>query len=237
METRFQTSFIPRKPLVPASSSMSPAPHHHTISGLFVSIATALLVISLLSVVGAYLWKSYLTSAQASYRTELTAREQQFNVQLIQQLESASVQINLAKQVLADHVAASQVFPIIGDLTAENVRFMSLDFTGPATPQGDSKITLSGSGQSLSAVAFQSDVLGMLSQYGLSNIVKNPILSDPAQNEDGSVGFNFSATVDPSALTYEKVAANAAGQTQSATGTSTLPSSAASVPSNPPSNK
>jgi hypothetical protein len=63
---------------------------------------------------------------------------------------------------------------------------------------------MQGYGSSLSAVAFQSDVLNQLEQYGLRKIIRNPILSDPALDANGTVSFNFSATIDPAALSYMK---------------------------------
>ncbi len=63
---------------------------------------------------------------------------------------------------------------------------------------------MKGYGSSFSAVAFQSDVLGKLVDYGLRGIVKNPILSDPSLDVNNSVSFGFTATIDPSTLSYEK---------------------------------
>jgi hypothetical protein len=186
-------------------------------------IAMVMFVVSLLAVGGAYLWQSYLYSAQTTYQTELATREKQFNLDLIQQLQDQSAKIDLARRVLAGHIAASQVFSIIGALTAEHVRFTSLDFTAPASAGADAKITLSGYGASLSTVAFQSDVLGTLGQYGLRNIVKNPILSNPALDANGTVAFSLSASVDPSALSYEKGAAGSAGGSSAASSTLSNP--------------
>jgi len=187
------------------------------------SIAMVMFVVSLLAVGGAYLWKSYLSSAQTTYRTELATREKQFNLDLIQQLQDQSEKLNLAKRVLYGHIAASQIFSIIGALTAEHVRFTSLDFTAPGPAATDAKIALSGYGASLSTVAFQSDVLGTLGQYGLRNIVKNPILSNPALDANGTVAFSLSASVDPSALSYEKGTASPAGRSASASSTLSNP--------------
>jgi len=217
METRFQTSFIPKRPLsVPGSPSARPS-SHHSLGGIFMTIAVVIFILSLVSVGGAYLWKGYLTSAQASYRSDLANREKQFKPELIQQLEQQSMKINLAKQVLAGHIAASQVFSVIGALTAERVRFLSLDFNSPTTPGTGAKVSLTGYGQSLSTVAFQSDVLNTLSQYGLSNIVKNPMLSNPALNGDGTVAFSLSATIDPSVLSYQKYVTGSVASSSSST--------------------
>ena len=219
METRFQTSFIPKKPIT-SSASLVAAPRGSHVGGLFMTIAMALLVCSLLSVGGAYLWESYMQSQQTQLKNELAAREQQFDLSLIEDLQTESAQITLARQVLGQHIAVSQIFPIIQDMTDEHVRFLSLDLTTPATPGDMVKLTLAGYGQSLSTVAFQSDVLGRLEQYGLHDLIRNPILSNPSIGADGSVSFSLSATMDPSSLSYEKEVTGG-GAIQSAASAST----------------
>jgi hypothetical protein len=63
---------------------------------------------------------------------------------------------------------------------------------------------MKGYGRNFSSVAFQSDVLGQLEQYGLRNIVKNPILSDPSLDTGGTVSFGFTATLNPASLSYRQ---------------------------------
>jgi len=243
METKFQTSFIPKKPAASAIGNVSSVSHKHTTS-IFMTIATLLFIVSLAGAGGAYAYKQYLLSAQDTYKQDLATREQQFNTDLIQQLKAENVKIDLAHQILNSHIALSQIFDIIGRMTIETVRFLSLDVTVPSVPTPGSaqsattdgvKISLQGYGTSFSAVAFQSDVLGQLDQYGLRNIVKNPIISSPALGTNGTVAFGFSAVVDPSSLSYENMiapsvsssASSASGQNQ-ATSSSTSASGARS---------
>lgn len=207
METKFQTSFIPKKPIAPTIGGGSmgvPSMTHHHSTSLFMSIAVLIFIISLGSVGGSFLLKSYLLSQQESYREELAVREKQFNSDLIEELKRQNVKIDIAEQLLRGHLAMSQIFDIIGRLTIENVRFLSLDVTIPQNQTEDLKVSLRGYGTSFSAVAFQSDVLGQLEQYGLRKIVKNPIISDPSLDQNGTVAFGFTASVDTSSLTYEK---------------------------------
>lgn len=168
------------------------------------TIATVLFILALASAGGAYAYKQYLISAQDTYKKDLATREQQFNIDLIEQLKGENVKIDLARQLLSNHLALSQIFDIIGRLTAENVRFMSMDLSVPKAVNDGVKISLQGYGTSFSAVAFQSDVLNQLDQYGLRRVVKNPILSNPALGSNGAVSFGFAATVDPGSLSYEK---------------------------------
>ncbi len=229
METKFQTSFIPKRPSVIPSPSGMPESNLASRVNAAASAGRSILMIiaivvfgaSILSAAGAYLWKEYLISAQNTYKQQLSVREQQFNIDLISQLKEESIKLSTAKQLLANHLALSQIFSIVARLTAENVRFLSMDITAPKSPGGDLSLTLSGYGKDFSAVAFQSDVLGQLDQYGLRKIVKNPIISNPALNQSGTVAFGFTASIDPSSLSYaNKLAASAA---PSANASSTTP--------------
>lgn len=220
METKFQTSFIPKKPLpMPAIGGLSTPPaKHHATSSFFMGIAVILFILSLAAVGGVYAWKQVLISQQAGYQADLAAREKQFNTDLISQLKEVNVKIDMAKQLLQNHLAISQIFGIIGRITIDNVRFVSMDLSAPDTSGGDLSVKLSGYGSSLAAVAFQSDVLNQLEQYGLRKVVKNPIISDPSLDSSGTVSFGFTASIDPSSLSYEaSVTAPADGSTAATT--------------------
>jgi len=204
METKFQTSFIPKKPLPSVANGLTPQPAKHKGTGsFFLGIAVILFVLSLASVGGVYAWKQVLLSEQTGYQADLAQREKQFNTDLISQLKETNVKIDMAKQLLQTHMAISEIFKLIGRITIENVRFLSMDLAAPDKSGGDLKISLTGYGTSLSAVAFQSKVFNQLEQYGLRNIIKNPILSNPSLDSSGTVSFGFTASVDPSSLSYE----------------------------------
>ncbi|MEN9913193.1 MAG: hypothetical protein RLY66_601 [Candidatus Parcubacteria bacterium] len=180
----------------------TPAPRRHT-SSLFMSIASLLFIASIVAAGGIYFWKSALESSQQSYKSQLVEREKLFNVDLIEELKRQNVKIDLAKNLVANHIAMSQIFDVIGRLTIEKVRFLSMDVSAGTAAEGI-KIALKGYGVNFRVVAYQSDVLGQLEQYGLRKIIKNPILSDPSLDSSGMVSFGFSATVDPSNLSYAK---------------------------------
>ena len=204
METKFQTSFIPKKPLISPNVMMQRAPRR--IVSLFLMFAVIVFIISLAGLGGAYLWKGYLTSSQVNFKQQLADREKLFDINLITQLKQANVQIDTAKQILNNHVAMSQVFDIISNFTIVSSRFLSMDLTTKDTQSNSNgvKISMKGYGKDLSSVAFQSDVLGKLEDIGLRDIVKNPILSDPTKDKDGKVTFGFSATFEPSGLSYKR---------------------------------
>lgn len=210
METKFQTSFIPKKPLLPVgggasmgiSGAMAPQRKPRKSNSLFLDLAVLVFIISLAAGGGAYGWKSVSLSRQGTLQDQLAERQKQFNPDLIEELKRVNVKIDAGNQILRSHLALSNIFDIIGRLTIDRVRFTGLDLTAPEDGSGDIKISMRGYGAGLSAVAYQSDVLGQLEQYGLRKIVKNPIISNPSLGENGLVSFDFSASIDPMSLNY-----------------------------------
>lgn len=188
--------------MMPVGGLSTPAPRR-TVS-FFMIAAVLLFVVSIGSAGGMYFWKSYLESSQLKYKDQLAQREKQFNPDLIEELKRQNVKIDLGKQLISNHIAMSQIFDIVGRLTIESVRFMSMDVSMGASKEDGIKVGMKGFGTNLSAVAWQSDVLGQLEKYNLRKVVKNPILSDPALDSNGLVSFSFAASVDPSNLSYEK---------------------------------
>ena len=206
METKFQTSFIPKKPIISvggAGTNFAPAPRsRHVTVSIFFNIGLLLFIVSLGLALGVYAWKSVTLSSQENLKQQLAERQKQFNPDLIEELKRVNVKIDVARKLMENHLALSNIFGVISRLTTERVRFSSLDLSAPGAQSNDIKVTMKGVGADLSAVAFQSDVLGQLDQYGLRKIVKNPILSDPTLETSGVVSFGFSASIDPSTLSY-----------------------------------
>ena len=202
METKFQTSFIPKKPMISSGLTVARTPKKGV--SLFMIFGVLIFLLSLGAVGATYAWKQYLVNQQDSYKQQLADRQKQFNTDLIEQLKQVNVQIDLATQLLNNHLALSQVFDIIGHFTTASSRFTSLDVSAPTNQSSGVTINMNGYGKNFETVAFQSDVLGQLQQYGLRKLVKNPILSNPSLAADGSVSFGFTATLDAPTLSYKQ---------------------------------
>ncbi|MFA6459233.1 MAG: hypothetical protein WCV79_02445 [Candidatus Paceibacterota bacterium] len=226
METKFQSSFIPKKPLpsvgmqgVNTGVPTKLRPVHTT--SLLLNIAILIFIVSIGSGAVVYAWKVVLENNLTGYKQELEDKQKQFNPDLINQLKVVNIKIDNAKHLLAKHMAVSTVFDVVSRMTSENIRFLSMEVTTPmaaTTQNGGSQvgsnspsnisITLSGQGLSLSAVAFQAQILAELDKYNLKDIVKNPVLSDPSIEADGSVLFKMSQEIDPSTVIYMKGASS-----------------------------
>jgi len=203
METKFQTSFIPKKPIIPAAGPAIAKTHHST--SFLLTFSIVLFIISLAGAGGAFAWKRVLESTQERYKKQLAKKEEQFRVDDIERLKTVNIKIDLGQDLLKKHLALSAIFDIISRMTIENVRFADMELSAFQADSSDIKISMKGQGSNLSAVAFQSSVLGELEKYGLRNVIKNPILSNPTLDTGGSVSFGFTASIDPSKILYEKI--------------------------------
>lgn len=215
METKFQTSFIPKKPFVAEESV-----HVRSSTSIIMVIGVVLFIASIAAAGFTLVAKSLLLKTQEDSKVNLAKSEERFNLPLIEELKNANLKIDLANQLLKNHVAVSEALSIVSGLTAERVRFSSFDFsagssdlTNPAASQAAVsskpgavvyKIKMKGIADSFNSVAFQSDVMGNSQKYGTNKVLKNPVLSDLTVDANGNINFNFAADVMLSDISYEK---------------------------------
>lgn len=201
MDTKFQTSFIPKKPILSEQTII----RHSAGTSVFMFVSIIVFVVSVGSAGLSVVWKNILMKQQDGYRVELKKAEKKFDVALIEKLKKANTKIDLTNKLLKKHIAATEAFSIISQLTSDGVRFKSFEFSSSPDSNDDVKLTLIGEGVSLSAIAWQSDVLGQSTSYGTNKLLKNPILSDLILDTSGSVGFSLSASLSPDEIFYEKL--------------------------------
>ena len=189
----------------PAGGLAPQAPHRMTSAGgssIFTMVAMFLFIVSLLSVGGAYFAKYYFSKTQVTLQADLKSKEKDLPLNEIAHMKAQSTKITLARGLIDKHLSVTRLFSILSLLTAENIRFLSMDATIPAGVGGNIQMTLTGYGKDFTSLAFQSDVLNQLNNLSLQNVVKNPIISSPGLNKNGTVTFGFTAQVDPSSLRY-----------------------------------
>ncbi len=204
METKFQTSFIPKKPLTQASTSSSSERSGGTTSILLL-IGVFIFAVSALAAGGVYGYQVFLTSKQNDYAQSLKSLQSNINVQQIATMKIMANKIDLAQKVLDSHVAVSQVFDIISKLTASNIRFTALDLQVQTDKTKTVKISLDGYAPSYDALAFQGDQLGHLENLDLRNVISNPVIQNPIQNQNSTVSFTMTANISPDSLLYKNI--------------------------------
>lgn len=210
METKFQTSFIPKKPLISDPKVRTGGGR----TSILMFISMLVFVASVAGAAYSFLWKGVLIEAQEDYKLRLAENDKRFDTTLIENLKKANIKIDTSKKLLKNHLAVSEIFAIISDLTISGVRFTSFDFSGPEKEGDDVKISMKGVGNSFNDIAFQSLVFGTSEKYGTNKILKNPILSDLVVDTNGKVGFTFTTSVKSEDLLYDKALEASLNSTQ-----------------------
>lgn len=202
METKFQTSFIPKKPIATNEKK-----HSHVGSSVFMTIATLVFIASVAGAGFVIVWKNVLNKSQENYKLQLAESKKRFNTNLIEDLRKANTKIDLTKQILSNHLEVTSIFSIISKLTIQGVRFTSFDFSAPDKDGEGIKISMKGVASSFTSIAYQAEVFGKSEKFGSNKILKNPVISGLAVDEKGYVGFDFTTVINPDDILYEKILA------------------------------
>lgn len=193
METKFQTSFIPKTSIDPSSIE---APRRHM--GFFTFIATLIFFISLITAGGAFAWHRYLINAQTKIKSDLEKNIKSFESQTIDEYVRLNNRIDAAKYLLSKHVAVSYIFDFLADKTTKSLRF--LDFKYDVGLDGVATLSMNGEAKSYNAVAYQSEI------FGKEHSLKGSLFSNLDLDVVGNVVFNFTTKIDPEFIFYTKKA-------------------------------
>lgn len=204
MDPRFQTSFIPKKPITPATARPT-----STVS-LFSLLATVLFIVVLALSAGVFFYQNKLQKDIAVDKTSLDRAKGAFEPEVINQIIRLDTRIESAKTILASHLAVTPIFNLLSNATLKTVRFRDFSFSYIAPDK--ISINMKGQATGYSAVALESDTLNT------QKALKNTMLSEMALEPLGTVSFNVSTTLDPSLVSYPNSISNI-----STTGSTTTP--------------
>ncbi len=203
METKFQTSFIPKKPLVTSDSSTKVVAVHSGGTSIVMIISIILFIASIAGAAGSVVWIGVLKKAQDTYQQQLKDSEKRFNTSLIEDLKKFSTKIEISKELFQKHLSVSEIFPIINQLTIETVMFDSFDFSQVDGSPESVQIRMQGVAKNYNSIAFQSDVFGKSDKFGKNKVIKNPVVADLEEGEDGQINFSFSGLLSSKDLLYQ----------------------------------
>ncbi len=189
-ETKFNTSFIPKKPVSTNSGQVV----KKSGGNIFSTIGLFLFILSLIGAAGVFLWKNQTQNAIDSQIEQLQLARREFDEQTIAAATRLNNKIEAVKHLLDNHVAPSTIFNILEESTLASVRFNNLRYS--TTDSGT--IDISGSGRALSfeSVVLQSDELG-------NSDFRDVLFDNVQQNEAGDgVTFSMNASIDKNVVLY-----------------------------------
>lgn len=191
MQERVKTSFIPKQSLVVERKQ---ATNQNPI-GIVNVLATIILLITIFSAVGLFLFEQYVAQSIERKRESLDRARAAFEPATIKELARLDARLGVAKTLLGAHIAPSALFDEIERMTLSSVRFKDFSFTELAA--GKFAVTMAGEARSFNALALQSDA------FGESDFFLEPIFSNLNLDDVGNVVFNFSGTIDTNQIRYQ----------------------------------
>jgi hypothetical protein len=198
MDTKFQTSFIPKKPVAMTGESRSGG------IGLLTLVSIVIFLASLGIAGYVYLQKGILIQSIANAQQTIEKNKGGLvsDSNTVESLVQLNSRINVANDLLSKHVAVSPIFNFLQQATLKSVRFKTFSFSSAGTNvDGSNKVSvqMSGVARDWETIASQADEFGKIDY---KNIISTPKVSNLSLNIDGTVSFTFNAFVSPSFLVY-----------------------------------
>ncbi|PIQ66437.1 MAG: hypothetical protein COV96_01495 [Candidatus Zambryskibacteria bacterium CG11_big_fil_rev_8_21_14_0_20_42_18] len=194
MEPKFQSSFIPKGPLV-STANESLSSRRHKEGGLFSFIAVVIFTISIVLAIGVFGYKFYLKYSIEKMGAALDEARAALQPEVISELTRFDNRIISTKELVSKHRLITPLFEFLETSTPRTVRFS--DFHYSVTAQG-LELQMKGEARGYAALALQADI------FSKSEYFKNPLFGDLSLNERGEVIFSFSAVVDESLISYQR---------------------------------
>ncbi|MFH0755229.1 MAG: hypothetical protein V1910_00995 [bacterium] len=198
METKYQTSFIPKKPVIAT-------PSKNISVDLFFLISIIIFLISLGLAGYVFLAKKVLIQKIVSNQKTIEDNKNGLTSDsiTIESLVEFNSRINTAKDLLDKHISISPIFDFLQQTTLKSVSFKNFNFTSLGKDaSGVNKISVQmlGIAKNWETVASQADEFG---KADWKKIIDEPKISNLSVNTDGSISFQFSAFINPEFLSYK----------------------------------
>jgi len=207
VETKFQTSFIPKTTIAPVAEFK---PRRQT--SLLLVISFFIFLVSVLLGGLAFGYHKLVEKNKADTQANLESNIKAFQPDTIRSYARLDSRIDTAKLLLERHIALSYFLDFLSRETLKSVRFLDMKYA--LSPDGKTaNIDMNGQtgGNNYNAVAFQSTV------FGKNSSLQNIIFSNLDLDKGGNVVFNLGLKLDPSFVYYKKRASEFMNEGQAPT--------------------
>jgi hypothetical protein len=193
MDPKFQTSFIPKKPVVGGVNEPAGLSRPIGIFSVFMWFAFIITVLTTLALFG---YKQVLNSQISQAEKDIVSAREAFQPETLKELVDVSSRITLTQRLLNSHVLTSQILDMLQNLILKKVRLNNFTLS---SKENVPTISMDLEASSYNALAQQSIV------FSKSTEIKNPQFTDFTVLDTGNITTKFTATLDPSLLSYKKV--------------------------------
>ncbi len=190
MEQNFQTSFIPKKPIIEDTTKSS------TSSSFFVIITVLIFVTVVLAYGGLFLYSNILTKNITAKKEQLDRANERFEINRINELKLLDKRLKAGGKVLDKHISISPIFEILQKITMKTVRYTK--FAYEVTDKGEINVKMNGQALGYRYIALQADLFSKE-----KNLIE-PVFSNLSLDDKSNVNFDLTFAVDPSLVDYEQ---------------------------------
>lgn len=201
MEPKFQTSFIPKKPISsPDGAGISVVRR----TNIFSIVTAVVFVMTVLISLAMFLYKNVLTEQIKQADISVAEARKAYEPEIIQELIDVSTKIKSSEKLLDEHIVVSEVLQLFEELTLRRMRFDNFSYknNGLTLPE----LKMKGEVQSYNALAQQQEI------FFENDYLKEPRFSGMALTENGFVNVNFETKLDPSLVSYKQAISNLSSQ-------------------------
>ena len=190
-QTKFTTSFIPKKPIQTASKGGVIKKRG---MGFFSLISFIIFVLAILGFAGVFFYKINLKNQKDSQIANLQKAKEFFDPEFISEANRLNDRLLGVKELLNKHTSPSQIFDLFETYTLGTVRFSNLQLS--IGEGGVVTASASGIARGFESIVLQSD------EYGKSGFLRDVIFSGLQPNQEGLVSFTFQSTIDADLIYY-----------------------------------
>lgn len=192
MEQNFQTSFIPKKPII-KEREVSSRP-----VGFLLILALLILFTVLLATGGLYFYKGSVAQSITDKQNDLTQAQNRFEPSAIKNFQLLDRRLNASSEVLAKHISIVPIFDALSALTMKSVRFTQFDYTLGTNDNPRISVKMSGVAIGYRSIALQSDL------FAKNKNLIDPVFSNLNLDLSGNVIFDLEFSVDPNFVNYKQ---------------------------------
>ena len=193
MEQNFQTSFIPKKPMIEDRAVVSRPTSLLTVISIFIFISIVL------AAGGLYFYKGVMQKNIDKMSIDLTLAKSRFEPSKITQLQVLDKRLKSANIILSKHIAVSPIFEALQTLTMKTVRFTKFSYVLGDEKNPNIDVKMSGQAIGYRSIALQSDLLTTN-----KNLI-DPVFSNLSLDDKGNVLFDLEFSVAPSFVDYKQM--------------------------------
>lgn len=193
MESNFQTSFIPKKPMI-AERTVSARP-----VGLLTLISIFLFFSVIIASLGLYFYDGFLKKNIVAMENDLNLAKDRFEPSKIIELQVLDKRLIASSEILSKHIAISPIFKALQDITMKTVSYTKFSYDFNQSKNSRVEIKMSGVAVGYKSIALQSDL------FTENKYFIDPVFSNLSLDDKGNVIFDLDFSVDPNLIDYEKL--------------------------------